>query len=223
MSRIHRIIPSASTFLLVAALALAACQSGPTEDTSQPTAGQPPAQAQPPAKSTAPAKTSAEFSNEVSATAEVVSLDRDTRRVTLRSEDGRIVEVQTGPGVRNFDQIEVGDVLSVRYKQTLAASLRPAGESAAAGKGNVTAARAKLGEKPAGGVGIAVSLRVKIESIDVPHDIVVFSLASGELIAHRIASDEGRAFVKGLKIGDTVQLDYAEALALAIEEVPKGG
>ena len=49
-------------------------------------------------------------------------------------------------------------------------------------------------------------------------DIVVFSLASGELIAHRLQTPQGREFVEGLKVGNVVQLDYAEAAALSIEK-----
>lgn len=43
------------------------------------------------------------------------------------------------------------------------------------------------------------------------------SLASGELIARRIQTPQGREFVSGLKVGDIVQLDYKEAAALSIE------
>jgi hypothetical protein len=58
---------------------------------------------------------------------------------------------------------------------------------------------------------------VTIESIDPKRDIVVFSLASGELLSHRVATTEGRAFVRGLKIGDRVTLGYSEALAISVE------
>jgi hypothetical protein len=47
----------------------------------------------------------------------------------------------------------------------------------------------------------------------------VFSLPSGELNAHRDATDEGRAFVRGLKVGNSVQLDDDEVLALGIDKV----
>ena len=63
----------------------------------------------------------------------------------------------------------------------------------------------------------AISLRVRIESLDLPHDIVVFALASGELLTHRLVSAEGREFAEGLKVGDVVQLDYDEAVALSVD------
>lgn len=186
-----------------ALLALGACQTGQSGSSLPP-----------------PSTTQrVELSNEFAATALVVSVAPAERLLTLRREDGSLLELQAGQAVRNFDQIAVGDELRVRYQETLAASLRPAGEKAMAAEGTLAAARAKPGAKPGAGMGVAISLRVRIESIDLPNDIVVFSLASGELVAHRIATPDGRAFVRGLKLGDTVQLDYSEGLALSIEEL----
>lgn len=166
-----------------------------------------------------PAKTSAQISNELTATAEVRAVEREHRVVTLRREDGSLFALQVGPAARNFDQIAVGDKVRVRYKESLVVSKRPAGETASSAQGAVGAGRTEAGAKPGGGVGLAINVRVRIESVDLAHDIVVFSLASGELISHRLATDEGRAFAAGLNVGDVVQLDYTEALALSVEEL----
>jgi len=127
--------------------------------------------------------------------------------------------VQAGPEVRNYDQIAAGDTLRIHYKEVLAAAKLPPGESTKPVEGAFAAARAKPGEKPLAGAALGLSVRVRIESIDRGREIVVFSLASGELIAHRLQTSEGRAFVQELEVGDLVQLDYACALALGIEKL----
>lgn len=160
----------------------------------------------------------ARITNEFVATARVLVVDAAERLVTLQREDGTYFKVRAGEEVRNFAQIAPGDSLRVRFAETLQVSLLPDGEISMATEGAVVAGRAEAGAKPAGGVGAAVSLRVRIESIDAPRDIVVFSLESGELVTHRIATPEGRKFVSGLKVGDRVQIDYAETLALSIEK-----
>jgi hypothetical protein len=167
----------------------------------------------------APEAQRAEISNEFTATAEVTAIERESRMVTLRREDGSLIALEVDPAARNLDQLVVGDTIRVRYKETLAASLRPAGESAREVEGVVGAGRTEAGAKPGGGVGMGMSARVKLESLDLAHDIVVFSLASGELVAHRFATPAGREFAKGLKVGDVVQLDYATGLALSVEEL----
>lgn len=202
------------TLILVSIFGLAACAS----ESSKTTTAAPAASA-----STAPTRERVELSAELTATAQVVALEKATREVTLRGEDGRLIDVVAGDAVRNFDQIAVGDSLKVRYQQSLSASRLPPNSSGPAAGAEVIAARAKPGSKPGGGVGATVSLRVKIASIDTARGIVVFTLPSGELVAHEIATPEGLSFVKGLKVGDLVQIDYREALALSVESIkPKG-
>jgi len=200
--------PSCARLLAVAALLLVC----PIDST---------AKALPSAQTPTPlAKSQAKISTELTATAEVVAVGKELRLVTLRSEDGRLLDVVCGPEVRNFDKISTGDMLRVRYQESITASMCAPGEKPGPIVGAVTGARAKKGEKPAAAGGVAVSMRVKIESIDLPHDIVVFSPASGDLIAHRLATPEGRDFAKGLKVGDVVRLDYAESMALSVETAP---
>lgn len=161
----------------------------------------------------------ARITNDFTARAEVTAVAPAERRLTLRREDGSLFELQADPGVRNFEQIAVGDMLRVRYQETLTALKLPAGAVATPVEGSMTAARARTGEKPGAGVGRTVRLRVRIESIDMERGIVTYSLASGELIARHLQTPEGRAFAADLKVGDVVQLDYTEALALGIEKI----
>jgi hypothetical protein len=127
--------------------------------------------------------------------------------------------VRATDDVRNLDQIQTGDELRVYYKEAMAATKLSAGEAVRPARGSVMGDRAEVGERPAAAAAGAISARVKIESIDRERGIVVFSLASGELIARRLRTSEGREFVKGLAVGDVVQLDYTVAMALGVEKL----
>jgi len=200
--------------LLGSLLAAFACKSSePAPSTAS--AAPPPA----PAAASAPKARSAEISNEYTTTALVVAVAPEGRVLTLAREDGTQFDVRAGEAVRNFDQIVAGDAVRVRYKETLLAEPAPAGALSKPAEATAAAARAKLGEKPGAGVGLSVSLPVKIDSIDLQHGIVVFSPASGELHAHRIQTPQGREFVQGLKVGDTVQITYSQVLALTVEKL----
>lgn len=161
----------------------------------------------------------AEITNEFTATAEVVAVNAAERSITIRREDGTEIGLVVDEHVRNLDQIKAGDSLRLRYRESLTAEIRPPGENPVAAQGAIAAGRAKPGAKPGAGMGVAVRLQVKIESIDEKHGIVVFSPASGELIAHRIVTPEGRDFLKHLVVGDSVQLDYLEAVALDVTKL----
>jgi hypothetical protein len=162
---------------------------------------------------------SARVSQQLSTKAQVIALDKEQRLVTLRNEAGRLMRVQAGPEVRNLDQVTVGDVLKVQYQAGVTVRQLPVGAELRPAMGAAVAARAPKGEMPGAGVGVAASVRVRIESIDAPHDVIVFSPGSDDLIAHRIATPAGREFVAKLKVGDIVQLDYDEVLAFGIEKV----
>ena len=212
---------------------LGACRSSETANsapTKEPTPAKETASAKAPAptKETAPAKDpaaaksepkQAELTSQVAETAEVTAIDPATRSITVRGDDGTIVRIKAGEAVRNYDQIAIGDKLRVVYRDSLRVTLLPAGESATPVQAAAVAGRAEAGAKPGAGVGLMITARVKIESIDREHEIVVFSLASGALLARRVVTDEGRGFVKELKVGDTVQLEYAEALAVSIDKL----
>jgi hypothetical protein len=165
----------------------------------------------------ADAPTKVAIENEVTAVADVVAIDKPTRGLTLRREDGAMMTMRVPAEVRNYDQIAAGNQLRVRYRQQLRVERNTSAESASDARLAVAAARAPKGAMPAAAAGAELSVVVKIESIDLQRDIVTFSLASGELVSHRIATEQGRNFVRGLKVGDKVTLAYSEALALSVE------
>lgn len=195
-----------SALLVGALLVLGACKS---TDSSESTS----------ASSTETRTAQAQLTNEYVAEAEVVGVELPARIVTLRREDGSLFRTRASEDVRNLEQVKAGDKLRIRYKETLEATLRPEYERAGPAQGAYAAGRAEAGAKPAAGVGLAVSVRVKVVSIDRENDIVVCSLSSGELRSHRVVTAKGRDFLKKLRIGDVVQLDYAEALAVSVEKM----
>ena len=202
--------PRASHVLSIAALGLALAFASCKSSSSAPSDGSTQAGAPP----------RVELSNEYTATASVVSVDTEQRVLTVRRADGGLTPIHAGPEARNFDQIVAGDNVRVRYRESLAVELRPKSEGNKPVEAAIGAARAKPGAKPGGAFGMAVSARVRIESLDLAHDIVVFSLPSEELTAHRLKTPEGRSFAKGLMIGDMVQLDCDVAVALSVEKAP---
>lgn len=193
--------PSLRSCLLTAFLTFAACA------TNSNTAS--PAGANTPERAT--------VVNEIEASAQVVAIDRAQRRVVMRVAGGRLTDIVCPPEVRNFDQLKAGDRLKVKYREELTATKLAADAPDQGSNASLATGRAPVGERPAAAVDAVASVRVKIMSIDAARDVVVFLLPSGELVAHKLKSDEGRAFVKGLQIGDRVQLDTTVAAALSVE------
>ena len=53
----------------------------------------------------------------------VMASNTETRLVTLKTEDGRTLDVPIGDEVKNFDKIAVGDVVSATYTESAAIQL----------------------------------------------------------------------------------------------------
>ena len=107
--------------------------------------------------STSEAPTSATVSEEVTAKASVVAVDKTSRVLTLKLPEGGEMEMVAGPEVRNFDQIMVGNQVTARYRVTLSARLLATDESDTESAVEVSVGRAAAGEKPAGELGASVS------------------------------------------------------------------
>lgn len=160
----------------------------------------------------------AELSQEVTAKARVQSVDKQRRALTLGLQDGSTVVVLAGPEVRNFDSIQAGDTLKVRYRESIAATLMKPEQAGAPDSATLAAGAAGPGEKPAGAIGAQIQVTVRIESVDKENNLVTFTGEDGALRTVRVVRPEGREFIRGLKPGDRVSITYTEALALSVEK-----
>ena len=79
--------------------------------------------------------------------AKVLAVNRPERMVVLRGEDGGTLGLILDERVRNFDQIQVGDVVTAQYQEATAIFVRPA-TGAPTSNATGTLQTARPGEKP---------------------------------------------------------------------------
>jgi hypothetical protein len=154
----------------------------------------------------------------VQISAQVVSIDKATRTVTLKGPKGNIVDVVAGDEVRNFDQIKVGDFVVARYAQALTLELRKVKGAV----GDVTVredtARAKPGERP-GAVGARqVTAIATVIAVDPKKSTITLKGPRGNVVTLDVQNPDQ---FKVVKKGDQVEVTYTEALALSVEPAPK--
>ena len=150
----------------------------------------------------------------VEASATIEAIDTENRLLSLRGPSG-MATIQAGPEIKNFDQIHVGDEVKVTYTAAVAAKVTKSKEQAAT---TVDAASytAPTGSKPAGAVGATIKTTVVIESVDTSFETVTFKRPDGYVRTIAPASPEGKKFIKTLKKGDKVDVEYTEALAISV-------
>jgi hypothetical protein len=153
---------------------------------------------------------------QMQATATVTAVDQATRMLTLKTANGKELTTQVPPEAKNLKQVKVGDVVTVTYTQAYAFRLNPT----KAVRSEVTTATrtAKPGEKPAGVIGTVVTIVARVEAIDLKENSVTFKGPRGNVRTVTVRDSTYKEMLKQLAVGDSVQVDYSEAVAITVEE-----
>jgi len=150
----------------------------------------------------------------IEVTATVTAIDQATRAVTLRKDDGTEVSFVASEDVQNLAQVQVGDVLHVVYAEALAYEVRKGG-TAAAPVTAIAGGAAELGQRPAGALARQTTATVAIIAIDPQVPSVTFRGPAGNTRTIKVLHPEK---LEGVRVGDTVDVTFTEALAIKVVE-----
>ena len=144
----------------------------------------------------------------VKATATVEATDPAKRTVTLKNARGE---------VRNFDQIKVGDSVTIEYVEGLALELKKDGK-AVLGRSEVKSLeRADPGKKPGGMATREITAVADVVNVDTKKSTVTVKNKEGETFDLNIRDPEQ---LKLIKKGDQIQATYTEAVAVSLKPAP---
>ena len=153
----------------------------------------------------------------VSVTAKVEALDLETREVTLKGPLGNVVTLVADQRVKRFNEIKVGDEVTADYYVALLAELRePTAEEKKTPLTVLeTKAKAPPGTSPAAGGLRMFKVVATVEGLDRPTRSVTLKGPRGKYISVRARKLEN---LQKLRLGDTIVVTYAEALAVSLEK-----
>ncbi|MFN9677461.1 MAG: hypothetical protein ACK58C_07665 [Betaproteobacteria bacterium] len=141
---------------------------------------------------------------------DVVAVDQSTRKVTLKSADGRTSTVTAGPEVKNLAQLKAGDKVRAQYSEALTVVLKK-GSGLRSKTESSDSAAAAAGKKPAGAA---------MREVHIVADIVTLDAKTG---AMRLKGPEGRTLdvklkdpsvLQGYVAGDQVEAAFLQVLAI---------
>lgn len=143
-------------------------------------------------------------------TASVAALDKAARKVTLVSADGIKKTVKVGPEAINFDQLRLGEQLSLTVAEEIIVAVAGEGETLGDGAAQLVALAPK-GAKPGGLLAETTQVTAKVTAIDLKSRKATLQFADGSTrtVAVRPDVDLGKR-----KIGEQVVIRLTESVAI---------
>jgi len=165
----------------------------------------------------------------VSITATVKSVDPKTRLIKLEGPDGKKLKVTAGSEVRNLDQLNAGDQITISYKDAKLLSLHKGTSVQRQGEVAMGAFQAETGTTPAGGVMRTVDLIASIEGLDAANRVVTLkglqrSTGPGRPMLDIEDADATITLtvpdtisLADIQVGDKVRATYRQRVAVSVE------
>ena len=148
----------------------------------------------------------------------IKSVNKKERSVVVVGASGNELYMVLGEEARNFDQIRVGDLVTLTYAQALALKLLKVENNGIRERVESTdAVRAKPGEKSAGA--IERTVRVIANVVAVNHKAGTVTLRGPKRTVELVVNDPAQ--LKEIKVGNQVEAEYVEAVALEVTAAKK--
>jgi len=147
----------------------------------------------------------------------IVNIDKESRAITLKNEEGVEWVFHAGPEVRNFDQLKRGDLVITEYYSGFAIALEPKGSGLEERVTETQIERAKPGEKPGMKLTESTYAAAEVTAIDTEHKTVALQGARGKLVL-KVGDDVD---LSKISVGQEVEALYVESYAVSVEPAPK--
>jgi hypothetical protein len=146
--------------------------------------------------------------------ARITAIDKTNRDLTLKGPQGDPFTVHAGPEVKRFNDLKVGDQVSATYAESIAWSVRPAGQPASTSGAQAVAARRENG--PGGGVASQRNVTVTVAAIDRAGSSVTVIGPQGGRQTIKVLNPQN---LENLKVGDKVDITYTQAMLIRVDPV----
>ncbi|MEI8185465.1 MAG: hypothetical protein WCG19_02105 [Chlorobiaceae bacterium] len=144
----------------------------------------------------------------------VVSIDYDSRTVTLRDSKGHVIAMVAGPEVTRFKEIKKKDVVKVDYLESTAILVQSADAAISSAEGSQSVIVRNQSKKPSGEKTDVDVLTAKVVSIDVNKRIIVVKGPEGQQKDIKIAPDVTN--LGNIRKGDNVVVRMTRTIAIDV-------
>ncbi|MFJ2991136.1 hypothetical protein [Pandoraea sp. NPDC087047] len=145
----------------------------------------------------------------------LLGIDLKKRTIQVADDHGKPVTFLVGPDVKNFENMRKGDKIIVAYERSVAISVAP-GDGIRSRVVTEGADRAVPGEKPAADAARNLKVVATVQRIDRKSNVVTLRGPQRTVDVNV----EDPKLLEGVKVGDSVTVNYTEAIAVAVTPDP---
>jgi hypothetical protein len=142
----------------------------------------------------------------------VATIDHAKRIVNIKTSDGKFETVDVPAGAKRFDELKVGDKVSLTYNNNVSARLKPPGEAPVDTGSSTTTAGQQT--RPGGTATVQRTLTVTVDAIDKNASSMTFSGPNGWKYSRHIV--DPTVFDK-VKVGDKVDITWNTDVTVAVQ------
>jgi ribosome maturation factor RimP len=146
----------------------------------------------------------------------VAAVDKDKQTVTLKGPKRTLTLRVSDP--TKLEAIKVGDPVVGKYYESLMIEVKKPGEATPGVAAQQAVATSKPGETPAGAIGQQVTVTATITAIDKKAQTATIRGPEGNSVTVKARDPKN---LDRVKVGDTVEITYTEALVISLDKPAK--
>lgn len=144
-------------------------------------------------------------------------IDREKRQVTLKGADGNIVAIDVEDDAEDLSQVDVGDIVAIKYIESVAFQVFAPGEVIPGASKIGAEVKTKPGEKPGKVAVEETTVVVTIEAIDKENEMATLKGPDGNSKAVKVRNPEN---LEKVSVGDKVMIVHTRAIGVSVVEKP---
>ena len=142
----------------------------------------------------------------------VATIDHAKRVVNIKTADGKFETIDVPAAATRFDELKVGDKVSVTYNNNVAARLKPPGEPAVDTGSMATTAGQQA--RPGGTTAVQRTMTVTVDAIDKNASSMTFSGPNGWKYSRHVVDP---AVFDKVKVGDKVDITWNTDVTVSVQ------
>jgi hypothetical protein len=141
----------------------------------------------------------------------VETIDHTKRILNIKTADGKFETLNIPQSAKRFDELKIGDKVSLTYNNNVSVRLKPPGE-AAVDTGSAT--KTTEGERPGGTIAVVRTMTATIDAIDKSAPSISFVGPNGFKYSRRVVDP---TVLDQVKVGDQVDITWNTDLTVSVE------